>query len=104
MRITVLVVPECPNARLALDRVVAALGDRVAEVELLEVTDQAQAEELGMTGSPTILLDGVDPFAQEGAVPSVSCRLDWGFGDTASGEPSVDALRAAIEQDAGRAE
>ncbi|MCX4965819.1 hypothetical protein OHA98_13415 [Streptomyces sp. NBC_00654] len=44
-------------------------------MELVEVHDEAQAAERGMNGSPTVLLDGVDPFAPAGAVPSVSCRL-----------------------------
>ena len=28
-----------------------------------------------MTGSPTLLADGVDPFARPGQQPSLSCRL-----------------------------
>jgi hypothetical protein len=28
-----------------------------------------------MTGSPTILADGTDPFARPGQHPSLSCRL-----------------------------
>ncbi|MER6604180.1 organomercurial lyase [Streptomyces rubiginosohelvolus] len=96
MRITVLTVPECPNAPLAVERVTAALAGRQAEVELVEVRDQAQAAEWGMNGSPTILLDGVDPFAPEGAVPSVSCRLYRDDGGAVAGAPSVAALRAAL--------
>lgn len=72
MRITVLTVPGCPNAPLAMERVAAALAARRAEVELVEVHDQAQAAEYGMNGSPTILLDGVDPFAPQGW--SRACR------------------------------
>lgn len=96
MRITVLTVPDCPNATPAYERVTAALAGRKAEVELVEVHDQAQAAEYGMTGSPTILLDGVDPFAPEGAVPSVSCRLYRDADGTVSGAPSEAALRQAL--------
>ena len=28
-----------------------------------------------MTGSPTLLADGTDPFARPGEEPSISCRL-----------------------------
>ena len=28
-----------------------------------------------MTGSPTLLVDGADPFARPGQPPSISCRL-----------------------------
>ncbi|MGW5942796.1 alkylmercury lyase family protein [Streptomyces celluloflavus] len=97
MRITVLTVPECPNAPLAVERVAAALAGRSAAVELVEVLDQAQATELGMTGSPTVLLDGVDPFAPAGAVPSISCRLYREADGAVSGAPSVAALRAALD-------
>ncbi|MFI1865465.1 organomercurial lyase [Streptomyces jumonjinensis] len=96
MRITVLTVPGCPNAPLAMERVTAALAGRAARVELMEVHDQAQAVERGMNGSPTILLDGVDPFAPEGAVPSVSCRLFRDADGTVSGAPSVAALREVL--------
>ncbi|GGS40514.1 hypothetical protein GCM10010221_43950 [Streptomyces parvus] len=96
VRITVLTVPGCPNAPLALERVAAALAGRAARVELVEVHDQAQAAGRGMTGSPTILLDGVDPFAPDGAVPSVSCRLYREAGGAVAGAPSVAALREAL--------
>ncbi|MFD5514144.1 alkylmercury lyase family protein [Streptomyces sp. NPDC127051] len=103
MRITVLTVPECPNAPLAVERVTAALAGRAAKVELVEVHGQEQAAAHGMTGSPTILLDGLDPFAPAGAVPSVSCRLYRDADGTVSGAPSVAALREALTG-AGRAD
>ncbi|MFF3786844.1 organomercurial lyase [Streptomyces sp. NPDC001933] len=96
MRITVLTVPQCPNAPLAVERVTAALAGRAAEVELVEVQDQGEAVTRGMNGSPTILLDGVDPFAPAGAVPSMSCRLYRDADGTVAGAPGVTALREAF--------
>ncbi len=96
MRITVLAVPDCPNAPVAAGRITAALAGRPASVELVEVTGEAEAARLGMTGSPTILLDGVDPFAAAGAVPSVSCRIYRGPDGAADGAPSVQNLTAAL--------
>ncbi|MFC5170624.1 organomercurial lyase (plasmid) [Streptomyces sp. Q6] len=96
MRITVLTVPDCPNVPLAQERIAAALDGRAAEVELVEVCDEAEAARWGMTGSPTVLLDGVDPFAPTGAAPSVSCRLYRDADGTVSGAPSVAALRQAL--------
>ena len=49
-----------------------------------------------MTGSPTILLDGVDPFAAAGAAPTVSCRIYRGPDGAADGAPSVQDLTAAL--------
>ncbi|MDA2803388.1 thioredoxin family protein [Nocardiopsis suaedae] len=98
MRITVLAVPECPHAGLALAQVDAALAGRPAQVELVEVSDLEQAAALGMTGSPTILIDGADPFAPDGAAPSVSCRLYRGADGTVSGAPGEAAVRRAVAE------
>lgn len=75
MKITVLTVPDCPNAPLVRERIAAALAGLQAEVELIEVREQAEASRWGMTGSPTILVNGVDPFTVPGTPASVSCRL-----------------------------
>lgn len=96
MRITVLTVPGCPNAPLAMERVTTALAGRPAEVDLVEVQDQAQAAEFGMNGSPTILLDGIDPLAPDGVLASVSCRLYRDWDGAVAGAPSVAALREAL--------
>ncbi|RMB80259.1 hypothetical protein [Streptomyces shenzhenensis] len=96
MRITVLTVPDCPNAAVARDRVRAALAGRTAEVETVEVRDAAEAARWGMTGSPTVLLDGTDPFTRAGAEPSVSCRIYRHADGSADGAPSTDELRRVL--------
>ncbi len=88
MRITILAVPDCPNAPVAAGRITAALAGQQASVELVEVTGEAEAARLGMTGSPTIMLDGVDPFAAAGAVPGLSCRIYRGPDGAADGRPA----------------
>lgn len=53
-----------------------------------------------MRGSPTILIDGADPFAVGAAEPSLSCRLY----ETASGldgSPSVAQMREVLAQAMG---
>ncbi|SNT59553.1 Alkylmercury lyase [Actinacidiphila glaucinigra] len=55
-----------------------------------------EAARWGMTGSPTVLLDGIDPFAVAGAAPSVSCRLYLGEDGTRDGAPSVASLREVL--------
>lgn len=97
MRIRVLVVPGCPNAGPAVERVTTALAGRAAEVELIEVRDRAEAAAYGMNGSPTILLDGVDPFAPADAEPSLSCRLYRAADGTLSGAPGAAALTEALK-------
>jgi hypothetical protein len=44
-----------------------------ATIREVEVRSVAEAEELGMKGSPTVLVDGQDLFAAAG--PSFACRL-----------------------------
>ncbi|MEV4453404.1 hypothetical protein AB0K24_50160 [Streptomyces mirabilis] len=95
-RITVLTVPDCPNAPLAQERIEQALNGRAAEVELIEVADEAQAARLGMTGSPTVLIDGTDPFAAQGTAASVSCRLYRSPDGRTDGAPSVADLQQAL--------
>lgn len=97
MHITVLTVPDCPNAPVIEERIARALDGRGADVELVEVADEEQAARLGMTGSPTVLIDGVDPLAVPDARVSVSCRLYRGLDGTVDGAPSVDELRSALQ-------
>ncbi|MFJ9867565.1 thioredoxin family protein [Streptomyces sp. NPDC101165] len=96
MRITVLTVPDCPHAPVVAERLSQALDGRDAEVERIEVEDSEQATRLGMTGSPTVLIDGVDPFAVPGAPASLSCRLYRGPDGRIEGAPSLADLRRAL--------
>jgi len=97
MRITVLTVPDCPNAPVVEERLARALDGRSAEVELVEVADQEQAALLGMTGSPTVLVNGADPFALPGAAASLSCRLYRGPDGRVEGAPVITDLRDALQ-------
>lgn len=96
MWITILIVPDCPNAPVIEERIARALDGRSADVKLIEVTDQEQAARLGMTGSPTVLINGVDPFAVPGTPASLSCRLYRGADGRVDGAPSVTDLREAL--------
>jgi len=104
MRITVLAVPGCPNAPVMRERIATALGGRTAHIAMVEVSEDDEAARCGMTGSPTVLLDGIDPFAAAGAVPGVSCRLYRDEDGLTVGAPSVALLlRALAAAEAGRA-
>ena len=93
MRLEILQVPGCPGADL-LDARLAELGH--SRVIRRVVTGQADAERLGLTGSPTLLVDGADPFARPGQPPSVSCRLYLDEHGQHSPAPSPGQLRAAL--------
>lgn len=95
-RVTVLTVAGCPNAALVRERIAEAVQGRAVPVEWVEIHDADQAVRHGMTGSPTLLLDGVDPFAQDGAEPSLSCRIYRHADGTTDGAPAVTDLRRAL--------
>ncbi len=99
MELTLLTVPACPNAAVFEERLAAALaGHPDTVVRRREVTDEREAAEAGMHGSPTLLVDGVDPFAAPGQPPSLSCRRYRDATGRADGAPPVDALRRVLQQ------
>jgi hypothetical protein len=97
MELTLLTVPGCPHAAAFEERLAAALaGHPGAVVRRREVADERQAANAGMHGSPTLLIDGVDPFAGPDQAPSLSCRLYRDEAGRTAGAPSVQALRQAL--------
>jgi hypothetical protein len=95
MTITVLHVTDCPGAAVLRGRLAVVLGDDLtAQVAWQVVTGEDQARRYGMTGSPTLLVDGTDPFGHPGQQPSLSCRLYRDDDGTLSPAPSVAQLRA----------
>ena len=98
MRLTVLAVRDCPGAPVLNDRLAAVLNGRAGvSVSQQVISDEGEAARLGMYGSPTLLIDGMDPFAEPGQPASVSCRLYRDESGQLSGAPSVGQLREAIE-------
>jgi hypothetical protein len=99
MHLTVLAEPACPNAPVLEDRLAVVLDDRVGvSVSRQVIFDESEAARWGMHGSPTLLIDGVDPFAEPGQLPSMSCRLYRDDNDQTSGAPSASQLRQVIKQ------
>ncbi|MEH0416719.1 hypothetical protein [Streptomyces sp. B21-083] len=98
MDIEVLVVPDCPNAKTAADRLRRALDDiglRETGVTTRVIDDRAEAERDGFTGSPTIFVDGRDLFTEPGRPPGLSCRV-YRTPDGLAGVPDVSQLRRAL--------
>jgi hypothetical protein len=83
----------CPSWETAFQRVheaatLAGLDVRVA-TQSVESTENAVA--LGFIGSPTIWLDGTDPFAQPGQGSALACRV-YATPDGLAGSPTVGQL------------
>ena len=95
MTLEILQVPGCPGADLLAARL-DGLPAGWPPVTRRVITSQAEAERLGMTGSPTLLADGADPFARPGQLPSLSCRLYPDEQGHLSSAPSLGQIRAGL--------
>jgi hypothetical protein len=88
---------DCPNWRTAEQRLSTALGrlgdPSVVVGELVDTPEKA--ERLGFRGSPTILINGSDPFADPDAPVGLSCRI---YRSAAGLEPAptVEELESAL--------
>jgi hypothetical protein len=100
VEIEVLTVPDCPHRAEAIARVRDALavtgrvGVRVTE-RVIATVEEAAAE--GMHGSPTVLVDGRDPFVSGRDGPSLSCRL-YRSSLGVEGAPTMAALIDALDR------
>ena len=97
MKLQILHVPDCPTVAVLIARLAEVLAGR-ADVEVKQrlVGDEDEAARLGMTGSPTLLVDGTDPFAVPGTPPTVSCRLYVDETGSATRAPSAAQLRTVL--------
>ena len=97
--VTVLYFAGCPSWRTALERVKAAAERAGVDVQVTAravVTDE-DADLLGFTGSPTILIGGQDPFCGPGMAPALACRV-YSTPDGLAGSPTVDQLVHVLEE------
>jgi hypothetical protein len=102
MDLTVLAVPDCPNAPVMQQRLAEVLADWPGvALQWRVIADVADAARWRMHGSPTLLVNGHDPFAQAGSGPALACRMYRAADGSLDGAPSVAALRQALEQAAG---
>lgn len=104
MRLEVLHVPDCPNAAVLTDRLDRLIADPGVVIEHRVIRDAGEAAAFGMSGSPTLLIDGVDPFARPGLSPSLSCRLYFDDEGAACGAPTAEQLARALAAASGRAQ
>ena len=90
----------CPNWKTADERLrqaLAAAGQGALDVTYRKVARPAEAERLGFRGSPTVLVDGHDPFADESAPVGLACRI-YQTEAGAEGAPSVAQLTRALRR------
>jgi hypothetical protein len=94
----------CPHWELARERLEYASGYAGVghvDIDLVSVATREEALERGMRGSPTILIDGVDPFAEAGAPLGMSCRIyttEHGIDGAPGVAQIIEALRDAHDR------
>jgi protein-disulfide isomerase len=95
--ICILHMRDCPNLALARERVREAVDRLEIDATVREVLIDAEPDALatGFRGSPTILIDGGDPFAEAADSDQPRCRL-YVTGRGVEGAPSVEQLMAAL--------
>lgn len=88
----------CPNWETT-DRILTALlaegWDITVTHELID--SHEKAVERRFHGSPTVLIDGVDPFADDDAPPALACRI-YQTETGQAGSPSIEQLRQVFAE------
>ena len=96
MEITLAYFDDCPNWKIVdayLQQLVTEHRGVTIRYEQVDTPDAA--ERFGFRGSPTVLFDGVDPFASPDAPVGLSCRI-YQTPDGPAGSPTLAQLRDAL--------
>jgi hypothetical protein len=100
MRVEVLYFDGCPTYRAAEEilRGVLAQEDAEAEVELVAVNTDEEAQRLRFPGSPTIRVDGEDLFPVPDRVGyALGCRM-YAAPEGLKGSPTAEMVRASLAE------
>lgn len=85
----------CPNWEVA-DRRLRSLADELGfTLDYEKVESPEDAERLGFAGSPTVLVDGADPFATGDEPTGLACRV-YATPEGPQGSPTFKQLRDAL--------
>jgi hypothetical protein len=103
MRIELLYYPECPSHERALELIHEALAQegKAAEITVIRIDTQAQAEAHHFIGSPTIRIDGRELQPQPHLPYRLTCRAFQHEDGRLSPLPSLNMLREAIRHQEG---
>ncbi|MFP5579853.1 MAG: thioredoxin family protein [Acidimicrobiia bacterium] len=96
MKLELLYFNDCPNWKIAAERLENIATRRGLAVEARLVSTPEEAEAAGFRGSPTILVDGRDPFAAGDEPFGLACRV-YQTPDGPAGSPTTEQLEAVID-------
>ena len=84
----------CPHWTVAEERLrlaLASTGNGGQAIEHVLVETPEDAERLGFIGSPTVVVDGRDPFAKGGEQSALACRV-YSTPQGPAGSPTIEQL------------
>lgn len=96
MDVTLLYFDDCPNWLVAnehLDRLLTESPSMTVSRQIVDTPEEA--ERTRFRGSPSIIVNGVDPFADADDPVGLSCRV-YQTPDGPAGSPTLDQLREAL--------
>jgi hypothetical protein len=99
MNVEVLYFEGCPNWSTTEERLAALQPELGFILTRQLVSTPEDAERLGFRGSPTILVDGIDPFASGREPIAFACRV-YETPAGPAGSPTVEQLRKAVSRPA----
>ena len=97
MRVELLYFEDCPNWRTADDHLQRLATDLGFVVQHRVIASADEADALELRGSPTILIDGRDPFAKGSEPIGLSCRI-YHTDAGPAGSPTRAQLRVALSR------
>lgn len=95
MRVTLQYFDGCPNWKTTDAHLRRLSTDHEIEVDYELIDSIEMAEEAQFRGSPTVLIEGVDPFAKEEAPVGLACRI-YQTDHGPSGSPTLSQLQDVI--------
>lgn len=93
--VTLLYFDGCPNWQIADERLRGLRSELDFMLEHRKVETPEEAERAGFRGSPTVLVDGTDPFARGDEPSGLACRV-YPTPDGSQGSPTVAQLREVL--------
>lgn len=97
LKVTLQYFDGCPSWETTADHLRSLIAEHdipaVVRHQLIETAESAV--EHGFRGSPTVLVDGIDPFSDPDAPVGLSCRI-YMTPDGLAGSPTKDQLLSAL--------
>lgn len=96
MVVTLLYFDGCPNWE-ETDRRLRVLAEEFPDMVITRVLVESpeEADRVGFRGSPSVLIDGTDPFADQDAPVGLSCRV-YSTPEGLAGSPTLEQLRESL--------